>query len=279
MIKKLGLDYYRNNADVNSGYYEYLLIVDALKGVKNIDDVIILIGGAITDKENEQLSEMLQASKMTKIFIATDLYCLDKCSKIVGLCDYVLGQFHCLPSKYDWLKNYSYNYVPELFFKYNKVVDKIYKDVLFFGGGLNDGRNITLKKYHDECFMQCFVKHGNVDNRLPYDKYYDTAMAYKYHLIIARDLYTKYNWVTSRYVECISMGSVPVVDISYDADNHFKIPGFFRVQTGREAKHLMNYCNMPGNVDFVKSMLYECKRNIKDKQSCLKEIIEEIIEN
>lgn len=279
MIKKLGLDYYRNNADVNSGYYEYLLIVDALKGIENIDNAIILIGGAITEKENEQLSEMLQASKMKKIFIATDLYCLDKCSKIVGLCDYVLGQFHYLPSKYNWLKNYSYNYVPELFFKHNKVVDKINKNALFFGGGLNDGRDITLKKYHDECFMQCFVKHGNVDNRLPYNKYYDTAMAYKYHLIIARDLYTKYNWVTSRYVECISMGSIPVVDISYDADNHFKIPGFFRVSTGNEAKQLINYCNMPENADFVKSILYECKRNIKDKQLCLKEIIEEIIEN
>ena len=69
MIKKIGLEYFKNNPDVNGGYHEYLLINDAIKDIKNIDDVIVLINGAITDDEHEQLSALLINDKRKKIFI------------------------------------------------------------------------------------------------------------------------------------------------------------------------------------------------------------------
>jgi hypothetical protein len=279
MIKKIGLEYFKNNPDVNGGYHEYLLINDAIKDIKNIDDVIVLINGAITDDEHEQLSALLINDKRKKIFIATDMYCLDKCSKIASLCDYVLGQFRYLPNEYNWLKNYMYSYVPELFYDeaQNQKIDKI-DNILFFGGGLNDGRDATLAKYHVHCDMKCYVKQNdNTDNRIPYDQYCKDAAKYKYHLIIARDLYTKYHWVTPRYVECISMGSIPVVDTMYDANNHFKIPTLFRAQAGLEAKYLMKYCNAPENTEFINDVINDCKVAIKRKQTYLKEIIEDII--
>jgi hypothetical protein len=73
------------------------------------------------------------------------------------------------------------------------------------------------------------------------------------------------------------MGSIPVVNTMYDADNHFKIPTLFRAQAGLEAKYLMKYCNAPENIEFINNLINDCKVGIKRKQTYLKEIIEDII--
>lgn len=243
---KIGLQYYKDKLDKNSGTYEYFEFVNELKNQisksliinKNIEesifenqDILIIFGGLFYEEEKEKLDELISNSKKV-IFIATDIDS-DSCNEIIQRCSLLLTQskrfipwLHC--------ENQAYSYMPEFFshvvsnfiklYNIDIYSDKKYDEIIF--GGSLEGRVEKIRSFlfNDiELQVKIIGKIYERDERLEYYDYLKELVKYKYSFVTIHGKALKNGWVSSRYIESICLNVIPLVDRAYDIDNIFKI--------------------------------------------------------
>lgn len=228
-IYKIGKGYYESNLgnkDKNSGLFETDLIS---KEVRNMsDDLVIIINGAIQEKDEIEI-KLLLSKHCKKIFILSDLQCLNSCLWVINRCDVLLHQVPHERFKFKTIDKHvkqMYGYVPELFFRFSEPSP--YKhDLVLFGGNdferEDDIKNIIFHNGKIRPYFLLLYKSykDNIDNRLDYSEYIKLLSMMKYSLIIARKEYYDIGWVTSRIVEAFDNRVLPIVDYRYDKFEHF----------------------------------------------------------
>ena len=234
-VYKIGRIFYLGKEDKNSGFFEYEMIKRELSSEFLVcdypedADFIVLVSGLMTIEDKFFIEKF---KHIPKILIVSDIDCLSLVNEIN--LKLILTQNPLDAGKY------KYSYIPELFYKHITgvyVQNKIEK--LFFGGSL-DGREYIVKLINS-CNGFSLVKTADrsIDQRLQYRDYLKLASLFKYHLIAITKEAAK-GWVTSRFVECIKLGSIPIVVGGYDFYGHFNIPYKFRAESPEEIKKVMS---------------------------------------
>lgn len=234
-IVKLGMNYYSNNLDrkdKNSGLFEASLIDNEMGELQNDNekcDIEIIINGAISGNEHFEF----KSKDSKKIFILSDLQCINNCKGIIDQCDVL---FHQVPREgfefntIDKHVKQMYGFVPELFF-IDRDKSPYKHDLVLFGG--NDfereesiGKFVMSNKTAiNPYFLLLYKSYSHkIDTRLDYSEYIKLLSLMKYSLIIARKEYEEIGWVTSRIVEAYDNFVLPFVNKDYDKYSHFSIP-------------------------------------------------------
>lgn len=220
-VYKIGLDLY-SDVDKNGGLYEYNLIKNATKEIKVNNDILLIINGKKSFYDMQCINAIWNNYNI-HIFVITDAVALN--DELANRCDYVLHQsIRNLPNI---TKPQYYSYIPELF--YNPYHDNIVSftkkaDLVFFGGGIRDNKDIFA--YLDEINLPTYLitkTDNGEDNRINYDECQKLMGTCKFALILSRHSYNDIGFVTPRFIEAVNNWCVPIVLDSYDADNIFNI--------------------------------------------------------
>lgn len=217
--------------DVNGGMYEYGLISDAVSK-SNLTNTLVIVNGKPNITDFETVKCLMNKFKY-KIFIATDP-CFNDTLDIANDCDIVLTQSWKRLSNIK--RNQMYSYVPELFVTDTNLRDINRQHVLLFGGG-----HISEDKLQKYAIIpnKFYIRTESRDTRVPYEQFRNIRKCYDTHLIISRDIYKEYAWITPRFVEAICDWSYPIVDKDYDIDNYYCFP---KVYTEKDILDAYNLC-------------------------------------
>lgn len=283
-VYKMGMSYYLNSIDKNSGMTEVKIITEELKKIKTDKNILVIING-IRDEADNTLLSLINDYDLS-IFIMSDSVALETSLDIMNACDIVL---HQAPHyNFDNIKSLQYySYVPELFYKYCKellsqgkikTIDKKI-DMIYFGGN-NKNRDDKFKAYKVGKVSTVFSRHKlyetGEDLRISHNEYLKELSEFLYSLVICREDYRKIGWITSRYFEAIALGNIPFIDFEYDMDNFLvNKDSFLRVNNYESMISIRNYLKQ--NPDIAKQTLNELKSKAEESLDKFYLLIEEII--
>lgn len=278
MIKlyKMGMSYYANKEDRNSGLFEYNMITEALTHLDdNNKDAAIVVNGIRTKKDEENIEKILKDFGKV-FFVMSDDIALKTSIDIMNKCSLVLHQgcgynFDCIKTKQ------MYSFIPELFYFYIRQgaygiipVCKMKQNLIHFGGN-NTGRQDKFDLYNigdsDRIFSR--IKNNDVDFRLEHSRYLLELASYKYSLIIARDSYRQSNWLTSRFFEAIALSVLPVCDIDFDKSNAYASQSE-KVSSYKELLDKVN--KLESNEDERLSLLNKYRQKVEER-NCFLDVI------
>lgn len=227
-VYKMGMSYYENKVDKNSGMTEVSIIAEELKNIKTSKNVLVIINGIRDEADNELLKCLKEKKYDLTIFIMSDSIALETSLDIMNECDYVLHQapYH----NFSEIKaTQYYSYVPELFYKYCKELQqngeidiaKTSTDVYF--GGNNKNRDDKFKAYKvsesPDIFARYKLYESGEDTRIGHNEYLREISKFAFSLVICREDYRSIGWLTSRYFEAIALDNIPFIDCDYDIHN------------------------------------------------------------
>lgn len=285
-VHKMGLSYYANGIDKNSGMTELQLIVDEIKNIETFDKNILIIINGIRDESDNKLFELIKESDIS-IFIMSDSIALETSLDIMNACDYVLHQapYHIfneikVPQKY--------SYVPELFYKYCRTLllqgviklDSFKSPKIYFGGN-NKNRDDKFKTYKineaPNIFSRYKLYETGKDTRISHNEYLKELSKFAYSLVICREDYRRIGWITSRYFEAIALGNIPLIDYEYDTYCFLiGLDSFLRVSSYESLTRASKFLN--SHSEYSELLLTRLRKDAELKITKFKELIEKIIE-
>lgn len=285
-VYKMGLSYYKNKIDKNSGMTEVKIISDELSRIRTDKNVLVIING-VRDVADECVFDEIKNYDLS-IFIMSDSIALDTSLDIMNACDFVLHQAPCYT--FERIKSSQfYSFVPELFYKYckNLIANgeiKVKKtespDVIYFGGN-NKNRDDKFKIYKineaPNIFSRYKLYETGEDTRISHIEYLKELSHYSYSLVICRKDYRNIGWITSRYFEAIALDNVPLIDWEYDINNYLIKSDVLRVKDYESLVSVHEYLRQNSLLsDFYLRNLKSCAECNTEK---FKEQIERIINN
>lgn len=223
MYYKVGLKKYENREDLNSGLYEYNLILNELEKIDGQakNETLVVLNGAYYPGERDKVIKMIDNCHIAgakAIFVVTDEVAFQD-TELINMFDVVLHQA--------WNYKFAgvtceqhYSYVPELFFT-GKIEKPEYQHNLVFFCGNDKNRKDKIKQYlrdNGSCNSSTFslIKTNDIDERIEHTEYLKIQKMFKYSLMICRKSYRECGWITARLIEAIDCWSYPVFDIDYD---------------------------------------------------------------
>lgn len=285
-IYKMGMSYYKDKIDKNSGMTEVKIITEELDKIETDKNVLIIING-IRDEVDNKLLEDIKNYDLS-IFIMSDSIALETSLDIMNACDYVL---HQAPNyKFEQIKaKQFYSYVPELFYKYCKnlissgeikVPLPIFKKDLVYFGGNNKNRDDKFKAYKvneaQGIFSRYKLYETNEDTRLNHIDYLKELSNFSYSLVICREDYRKIGWITSRYYEAIALGNLPFIDFEYDINNHIiEDDNILRVKNYAELMNVKKklFLNPKQKFDIFKELNVKAIVNVDNFKALIKQLV------
>ena len=285
-VYKMGMSYYQNKIDKNSGMTEVKIIKEELKNIKTDKKVLVIING-IRDEIDNSLLNIIKNYDLS-IFIMSDSIALETSLDIMNACDCVLHQSPYL--KFNEIKtSQAYSYVPELFYKYCKKLlsqgkinnDKIKSSKIYFGGN-NKNRDDKFKAYKigetPSIFTRYKLYETGEDSRIDHKEYLQELSNFKYSLVICRKDYRDIGWITSRYYEAIALDNIPFIDNEYDVDNF--VVSESSILRVNDYETLMKACEyLIHNTSLAANILRELKTQAECSSNLFRFLVEEIIKN
>ena len=219
-VYKLGLGYYKDNVDRNSGLTEFSLISDEIAGIDS-DKYVVVLNGLASDDDKYDIEALLKSDKKI-IFILSDLSCVRSCKEIIDRSELVLHQSPLALKEVN--SRQCYGFVPELFYRMAVHDEFKYRENRVLFGGANTGREDLFAKYQVDksAIFESYCKYYDsegvpiTDSRIPHTQFLKRYRANKYSLLISRSDYRAIGWVTARYFEALANGNLPIADYSYD---------------------------------------------------------------
>lgn len=284
-VYKMGMSYYANSVDKNSGMTEVKIITNELNKIKIDKKVLVIING-IRDEVDNKLLQIIKEYDFS-IFIMSDSIALETSLDIMNACDYVLHQapYHTFEEIHS---PQTYSYVPELFYKYCKklrlegkidAIKSYYPGLIYFGGN-NKKRDDKFRAYKvnesPNMFSRYKLYETGKDTRIGHLDYLNELSRFSYSLVICREDYRKIGWITSRYFEAIALDNVPFIDYEYDIFNF--VVGENSILRVNGYKSLMSAKECLSKDTLLKlHIMRELKLNADKNLEKFKELIEEII--